>query len=227
MNFPNRRPVILSGCHGGGTSFVAKMLRHCGLFIGADAEPLDARKYHESRAFRKQNEQYLEGFGEKLGFSDATLLAFDAALSSPGVTVKLAEKIDLKSIGQSYWGNKSRSDLWGWKDPRNSLTAPVWKVHFPDALFVVITKKVDDSASRSPSGEWFRRVASDYARTRYMAPYWLEHWENAKSFQFESLVGDVHSFNRLLAFCGIRALPAVEFEILLKICNYEKSGCNT
>src|ERR1041385_9192802 len=56
-------PIVVCGCHGGGTSFTTKLLRYSGLFAGADAGPRWVRKYHESKSFRRANEEILLEFG--------------------------------------------------------------------------------------------------------------------------------------------------------------------
>ena len=61
-------PVMICGCPGSGTSLVTKMLRHAGMFVGSDAGPLKARKFHESECFRDTNIRLLS---ETIGFPHA------------------------------------------------------------------------------------------------------------------------------------------------------------
>lgn len=58
-------PIIISGAHGGGTSYVTKLLRFCGFFAGNDCGKLAARKYHESKAFHDFSRQLGAGFGDE------------------------------------------------------------------------------------------------------------------------------------------------------------------
>ena len=50
FNNINKSPVFICGTPGGGTSYMAKMLKYCGLFIGDDVCRLEDRKTFESSA---------------------------------------------------------------------------------------------------------------------------------------------------------------------------------
>lgn len=220
--FPAEPPVIICGCHGGGTSFVSKLLRLCNVFMGADAEPILNRKYHESRVFRSQNETFLRPFGDKCGFEEKTVKAFDAALRSPGFIRNQANSVDLGVLSNIFFNSHDRASAWGWKDPRNSLTAPIWRSLFPGAVFVVVTKEPDSGPSNSPSGEWFRRLATDFIRHRYMNPPWLGAYRCAYQVSFERLVTDVEEFNRLLTIAGQSTISTQSHAALLRRAGYEK-----
>ena len=211
----DRQPIIICGCHGGGTSYVAKLLRYQGLFLGADAEPLSSRKYHESQAFRRANESILEEFGDKYGFRESTVRTLPTYLRQPGAAEALAKATDIDGVLDKFWGNEDRTKVWGWKDPRNSLTFPIWRTFFPNARAVVVRKKVDYKLARSPSGKWFREVASPWLREQYSEPTWLGGSEGCITVDFERVVTDVDVFNELMHFTAVSTIKPEEFSRVL------------
>ena len=207
----NSSPVIICGCHGGGTSYIAKLLRYRGLFLGADAEPLNSRKYHESRVFRKANELLLERFGDKCGFAEVTVRSFLSHIRKPGSKVALAKELDLEMILNTFWGLQERKCNWGWKDPRNSLTFPIWQLYFPTARTIVVRKSVGTSRASSPSGKWFREEASRWLREQYSNPPWLNDSNASLVIDFERIVTDLKSFNELMDFTSLPLAKSKEF----------------
>lgn len=49
-------PVVICGCHGSGTSYLVKLLRHNDFEAGKDSGDISSRKVHESKAFSRANE---------------------------------------------------------------------------------------------------------------------------------------------------------------------------
>jgi hypothetical protein len=219
--FPSNSPVIVCGCHGGGTSLIAKLLRGNGVFMGNDIEPWSARKYHESRCFRKQNESFLLPFGDKCGFSEQTVRAFERFLKQPRKPEVLAAQVDLCGLAREYGCDQPSETAWGWKDPRNSLTAPIWRTIFPSARFVLIRKRADKSVSESPSGHWFRHRASPWLLQAYMNPDWAARDGNVLFVTFEVLVRSVAAFNALLNFCDRPCLEPSSYRELLLRADYK------
>ena len=60
-------PIIVCGCGGGGTSFIAKLLRYKGLFMGSDICPITDRKRHESKAMKEINTVIYRHYGYQRG----------------------------------------------------------------------------------------------------------------------------------------------------------------
>lgn len=75
-------PIIISGAHGGGTSYITKLLRFCGFFAGNDCGKLAARKYHESKAFHEFTRNLGAEFGDEHMMKQEVLEAINSALSS-------------------------------------------------------------------------------------------------------------------------------------------------
>lgn len=73
----SKPPIIIMGAHGGGTSYVTKMLRFCGFFAGMDSGKLAARKYHESKAFHDYSMELGTLFGDEHMMREEVVQAID------------------------------------------------------------------------------------------------------------------------------------------------------
>jgi hypothetical protein len=217
-------PIIFCGCHGGGTSFVARLMRHAGLFMGVDAGSIHARKYHESDAFRMMNMRVLQRFGDVNGMLQPCVLEVTEYLRHRENVIKVAKLIDRERVLAAFWGSENRNRAWGWKDPRNSLIFPVWKAMFPSARAVVLRKTADNSRSKSGSGYWFRHVAPDVVRAAYTTPYWIAEQNGVLVTSFERITSNVDDFNQLMAFCGLPEVTTTSFAGLLKDSQFEPTS---
>lgn len=146
----NIQPVIIIGMHRSGTTMVTEILGRLGLFMGADLE-----KNNESRFFIKLNAWLLRECGAK----------WDRPISASMLlqNTKLAElTLDYLNYQLSNWpvhkyAGLSRyiaSDLpctprtsWGWKDPRNTFTLPLWLQLYPEAKIIHVYRNGVDIAS--------------------------------------------------------------------------------
>ncbi len=138
-----RPPVLVIGMHRSGTSLVTRMLEALGLFAGADLEA-----NHESRWFIGRNEDVLRLAGATWDCP----APIDALLADPARRARAAGRLRraMRSPARvRYTGLRSLAGRpWGWKDPRTTLTAPLWLDLFPEARVVhVVRHGVDVAAS--------------------------------------------------------------------------------
>lgn len=144
-------PLIVIGMHRSGTSAVVRALAGLGLFTGHDLEP-----NAEARFFLKLNEELLRMAGARW---DAPA-SMQRLLQEPGLVDWLAKWLDGQLGGYGtrlylskpgwlrYRDVRNYPQPWGWKDPRNTLTLPVWLRLFPEARVVhVLRHGVDVAAS--------------------------------------------------------------------------------
>ena len=168
---------MVCGAPGSGTSLATKILRYSGMFAGADAGPIDARKFHESVVFRNANNQVLES---TIGFPHApkTIAQFSTHVKRLEDQIdKLIVDVDLKDLLQVYWGDQTEHQLWGWKDPRNSANALLWRKVFPKLRVVIVEKKWRWSERRkqgSLAGTWFRAKSNKPLRDLYVNPPYID-----------------------------------------------------
>ena len=150
INF--KAPVIIIGMHRSGTTLLTKMLESCGIFWGGKKD-----EYNESIVFQSTNEKLF-------AMAKATWdnpEPIDSLFSDPRLEEE-ATSLIRTTLDDGFF-NKYFIDqrpfrfqtlvteehaMWGWKDPRNIFTLPVWIDFFPDARIVHIVRNgLDVSAS--------------------------------------------------------------------------------
>lgn len=116
-----RPPVAILGMHRSGTSMVAKLLHDAGLNMGAADELMPPA------------EENPEGFYEHLAFvrlNDEVLNAAGAGWDCPpptGVNWASERFAPFRERARLLAGQFAGHAVWGWKDPRTSLTFPFWR----------------------------------------------------------------------------------------------------
>lgn len=175
------RPIIILGMHRSGTSLLTRMLERLGLFVGARTET-----HREATFFLNLNRWLLRQAGAQWDrpapFDD--LLAHDPSrrraveyLEDHCESFRRIEYVGLDRYLDDGppWTFESP---WGWKDPRNTYTLPIWEEVFPEPKVVYIERNgvdVADSLYRrneSSSAKW--RLLHDAIHDSVFEPiYWF------------------------------------------------------
>ena len=142
-------PIVVIGMHRSGTRLLVEILAKLGVFMGADRQA-DS----ESVAFMLINEEILHQCGAFWSepMSAHFMLAVPNAVEHLAVSARetLAARFD-QYAGPSGWHLEARPEEmppFGWKDPRNTFTLPVWKEVFPSLRTLHIVRHgVDVAAS--------------------------------------------------------------------------------
>jgi hypothetical protein len=148
MGLAMRDPVIFIGMHRSGTSMLGRLLEDLGMFFGAFKD-----ENNEALFFQDLNEWLLNQcggrwdnpgpFNEYFWRSDEvvkwTELYIRNLLASPRCIQFLGARFAFRGIG-------GLSMPWGWKDPRNTFTLPIWLRIFPNAKVVSIERNGVDVA---------------------------------------------------------------------------------
>jgi hypothetical protein len=142
-------PLVVIGMHRSGTRLLVELLDRLGVFMGADVQA-DS----ESIAFMQINEGILHQCGAFWSepMSAHFLLAEAAAAEqlASGARDALAARLE-QYAGPSGWhlaGSGKVLPPFGWKDPRNTFTLPVWRQVFPNLRTLHIVRHgVDVAAS--------------------------------------------------------------------------------
>ncbi len=136
--------------HRSGTSLLCRLLEQFCVHLGNDQGPINA----ESRHFQRLNKRVLHAAGAAWN-EPAPIIS---AQESPDFVAKWAQYYRAHLFagisGMRYWGTSTWWALrcgatppsWGWKDPRTTLTLPIWLEVFPRARIVHIIRNGIDVA---------------------------------------------------------------------------------
>ncbi|MEP6686519.1 MAG: glycosyltransferase, partial [Verrucomicrobiota bacterium] len=126
--------VCIAGAHRSGTSMLTRLLHKCGLELGPESELMPARADNP------------DGFWENLRFvalNDEVLNEVGSAWDLPPPSdenFKSAHLDALRIKAQLLIDGFNSVALWGWKDPRNSLTLPFWRNLLPELKIVMMVR---------------------------------------------------------------------------------------
>ena len=170
-------PLIIIGMHRSGTSLLTRLLTDLGLFSGADWD----RENAESIFFRDRNDAVLSDQGASWYQPDAIRQLLDNPGQIDSIASRLADHCRSHRFSRYVGKRTQQKDAinggWGWKDPRNTLTLPLWLHVFPQAKVLhVIRNGVDVSQSlvtrerRILNKPWVR------FRRKFVKPFIPERW---------------------------------------------------
>lgn len=123
--------VCIAGMHRSGTSMITQILHLSGLYLGRPDDIMSPQDdntdgYWENNRFVELNDEILSELGAAWDYPPS--------LSTNWDDERLAElRAEATAILQEF----SDHQLWGWKDPRNSLTLPFWLSLLPHLRVVV------------------------------------------------------------------------------------------
>ncbi|MCC6422873.1 MAG: sulfotransferase [Phycisphaerales bacterium] len=143
-------PVILLGMHRSGTTMIAQLLDELGLFLGAKVQG-----DHEAIYFLELNDLLFKNVNATWDHP-AGFLAFLPHESAVEMSVRCLRGDLLSRSARRFMGLKNSVQYrsidalgrpWGWKDPRNVFTLPLWLKLFPKAKIINIVRNGIDVAS--------------------------------------------------------------------------------
>ncbi|ADH85790.1 sulfotransferase family protein [Desulfurivibrio alkaliphilus] len=183
MKTPTTPPVIIIGMHRSGTSLLTRVLQQAGFFMGRGTSR------NEEAAFTNAINAWL--FRQASATWDCPepmdLLLADNALKPwlldyMGGIIRGPAALRFLGLkrGLQRGGLPGQQGPWGWKDPRNTFTLPLWLELFPDAKVLHIVRHgVDVAASlRQRRQQEFERRIERYQQRRHwswlnpLAPKW-------------------------------------------------------
>jgi hypothetical protein len=144
-----RPPVLIMGMHRSGTTLLTNMLRDLGLFIGHKTDP-----NFEAILFLSINNWLLElanaTWDDPGGLKDLLQIRSNVIAIRKEVRrlidengaayLQSAEKVTSHTL-------RSMPIPWGWKDPRNTFSLPLWLSLFPNARIIHVKRHGVDVAS--------------------------------------------------------------------------------
>lgn len=143
-------PVILLGMHRSGTTMIARLLDELGLFLGAKVQG-----DHEAVYFLELNDLLFKNVNATWDHP-AGMLAFLQHEAATRMSVRCLRGDLLSRSMRRFLGLKNAMQYrsieafggpWGWKDPRNVFTLPLWLELFPGARIINIVRNGIDVAA--------------------------------------------------------------------------------
>ncbi|MGI8956700.1 MAG: glycosyltransferase [Chthoniobacterales bacterium] len=130
----NNAVVCIAGAHRSGTSMLTRLLQRCGLYLGPESDLMPAAAdnpdgFWENLRFVKLNDELLNAVGAAWDLPPREEQAFAGAELQP-------MRIKARLLMEEFAAHR----VWGWKDPRNSLTLPFWQSLLPELKTVIIIR---------------------------------------------------------------------------------------
>lgn len=148
-------PLIITGMHRSGTTMLVRLLRGQGVFFGAHLDP-----NLEDFFFLRRNEWLLRRAGGS--WESPTLL--EELLAQPKALAQASalfeNHVRSRAFRRFVGGGGQLPERWGWKDPRNIFTMPVWERVFPDARLIYIRRNGVDVAASLRTRDRKRRASN-------------------------------------------------------------------
>jgi GT2 family glycosyltransferase/glycosyltransferase involved in cell wall biosynthesis len=132
--------ICIAGAHRSGTSMLTRLLHACGLYLGTENELMPPQTdnpdgFWEHLGFVRLNDELLHELGGDWDLPPKSDESFTSLRLDP-VRLKgrlLIERFDGEGV-------------WGWKDPRNSLTLPFWQQLVPRLKTLIMVRNPLEAA---------------------------------------------------------------------------------
>lgn len=142
-------PLIVIGMHRSGTSMLARVLKDFSVHMGANLS-----ENSECLFFQKINRDIISRHGSRWDLVRPATEALRSAEIVDQEVRKLEQQLIAKGqIKESFtkwqrlfWNIGGRPNWWGWKDPRNSITLPIWLRIFPESRVIHVVRNGIDVA---------------------------------------------------------------------------------
>jgi hypothetical protein len=124
-------PLIIAGMHRSGTSIITELLEQGGMDVGG----ANVDEHQEWTQFSRANRAMI---------GEGTFLVHDFGWTAPKTAAFIEARCGYAEA-VARWAGRSLSrrgspSAWGWKDPRNCLTLPVWLAIYPNARVLHIVR---------------------------------------------------------------------------------------
>lgn len=173
-----KSPIIIVGMHRSGTSMISRFLEDAGLFQGKKKDD-----NNESVFFLKINEWIIQQSGGSWDQPLSLQNILDDEELKPLVCQYVKKLINspylIEYLGfgnyVKYTSAQNIGIKWGWKDPRNTFTIPLWLDLFPEARIVHISRHGVDVAKslfvrRQKGMAYLRKYVEHSPWTSWMNP---------------------------------------------------------
>jgi GT2 family glycosyltransferase/glycosyltransferase involved in cell wall biosynthesis len=126
--------ICIAGAHRSGTSMVTRLLHRCGLALGSESDLMPPQAdnpegFWEHLGFVALNEELLNELGGAWDLPPKADENFTHARLNP---LRMKARLLIEAFDSAR--------VWGWKDPRNSLTLPFWQDLLPGLKTLIVVR---------------------------------------------------------------------------------------
>jgi len=179
--------------HRSGTSMISRLINLCGLYLGHEEELMPSNIYN------------VDGYWENLLFveiNNSILSSLNGSWDTPPEQVIDLQNIPtaLREKSQKLLQSFKGQEIWGWKDPRSSLTLSFWQELIPDLKVIICLRNPLEVAN------------SLTQRDKFSKKFGLDLWTTYN----QRLLSMVAPENRIIThYSTYFSNPAVELHRLL------------
>lgn len=229
------QPLVLLGMHRSGTSLTVRLLAdlgfHMGSWLSRDAEAVHFQRLNR-RIFGAAGSRWAEvdGLLEQMGSADFVQRQAEATWRALSYVRPLAGGSVLRRFfGPETWRRLQQGEAvpWGWKDPRTTLTFPIWLEILPRARWVHIVRNGVDVAISIHRRSLVQRrklrnrlFPIDFSPVTLDFGYCFGLWETYLSFVLEhrALIPEGHYLE--MRYEDLLAQPEANLRLLAEFAGY-------
>lgn len=170
-----RPPVIFIGMHRSGTSMLGRLLEQLGLFVGTRKD-----ENNEALFFQEINSWLLAQCGARWDEPSPIKNLWQHENGLPWIERYIRSLLDsprsIRFLGPRRYfagGMQALNAPWGWKDPRNTFTLPMWLRIYPQAKVICIERHGVDVAQSLLLRESKNLAAATQAFKRYRSLFFV------------------------------------------------------
>ena len=123
--------IFITGMHRSGTSVVARLIRECGAYLGRD-EDLMPSKPDNPLGFWEN----LRAYDIDMAILEAAGVAWDTVIGGELDLLSHADRAEAAARIHDFVSDMSPQGVWAVKDPRLSLTFPLWRPMLTDPVVI-------------------------------------------------------------------------------------------
>ncbi len=220
-------PILIAGSIGGGTSYITKIIKYCGVYFGTDSGIIENRKHHQSVTFDTMKDilgVYKHKYLDWGNINEVKII--QNQLKDKFNFYHILFKNQLEYRFSNFWGDAPLNSVWAFKQPSIVTALPLWKSIFPKSRLILI-KRGKKKASKNmwdEQGEWFRNDVNNSMIDHYYNPD-ISNFAKDDVFycDFNKTVTERKSMNRMLEWIGFSELLKTDFAFskLLQATGYE------
>ena len=201
--YENNSPIIVSGMHRSGTSLLSKKLSEMNVFMGKYQD-----SNNESLFFQRLNRWMMNHM--KCSWDNPNSFSNLNFTDTKYIKNHVSSMMASKKFNFIYFGFYKKIILshtfstinypWGWKDPSNTFTLPIWKMFYPKCKVIYVLRHPADVAlsllkrnENIKSGHYYSKKS--LIASKYLSLLSFSHSEKSYSDKLNDLNDCINLYN--------------------------------